>query len=98
MLRRILLNKTVLSGHVARHTVKCSDSLIMQGLRTGVRELYKVNFNMRLTINTRTRPTCSSSSFQPLRPLLETLEREATKNACVQWIQAISKSGACGIT
>lgn len=37
--RRVLLNKTVLSGRVARHTVECSDSLIMQGLRTGVGKL-----------------------------------------------------------
>ena len=91
--RSILLNKTVLSGHVARHTVERSDSLRRQGLRTGVKKLYKVHFNVCLTINTRTRSTCSSSPFQPLRPLLETLEREATKNACVQWTEAI-----CSIT
>jgi hypothetical protein len=92
---RILLNKTELSGHVARHTFECSDSLITQGLRTAVRKLYNVHFNKRLKINTRTRSTCSSSPFQPLRPLLETLEREATKSACGQCVHAFSKSGVC---
>jgi hypothetical protein len=59
--------------------------------------LYKFNFNMHLTINTRTRSPRSSSLFRRLPPLLETLERETTNSACVQGTHAISKSGTCGI-
>jgi hypothetical protein len=64
--RRVLLswtclNKTVLSGHVARHTVEYSGLLIMLGLRTGARKLYTFYFNKHLTINTRTRSPCFST-------------------------------------
>jgi len=52
---------------------------------------------MHLTLNTGTRSPYSSTAFQPLRPLLEKLECEATNSACVQGIHAISKSGAWSI-